>query len=616
MKLILRFLTRYARPYIPQYALGVGFIFATNYAVVRIPTLIGGALNVLEEAGPAGLADSRALALELMAWATALVVIRTLSRVLFFNPGREIEYRVGNDLFGHLLTLQRPFFVRHKVGELASIAANDTQSVRLLVGFAGLQVCNVAVAVPMHLFQMFRTDVVLTLWCVVPILVGGIYMRWTVQRFYSMVRHSLEVLARLSDRILETYAGLGCVRAHGAEDAAIERFEERNRAYLDLMMGIAAIRSFSMPVLAFSGLFATGLVLWVGGDRVIDDELAVGDLATFTALLMSLAATLMSLAWVLAAVSRGAVALQRVDGVLETSPDLPEVTDAEFRLRTPPRLELRGLTFTHAGADEPAIAGIDALVEPGHTLGIFGRTGCGKTTLIELLSRLHTPPEGSVLVDGHDVRAISIDALRQGMAVVPQDPFLFSTSLRDNVRLAGERTGHLLTEDARDTTVAKGGRPPAADAPPDADSVRDPRLDEVLAQASLEDDIASLPDGLSTVVGERGVMLSGGQRQRTALARALYRRPTLLLLDDVLSAVDQRTEARLVEAIRGLGGADAARATPTTVIVSHRTSVLEHADEILVLDHGRVVERGTHAQLLARGGFYADAHRHQTEEGA
>jgi ATP-binding cassette subfamily B protein len=182
---------------------------------------------------------------------------------------------------------------------------------------------------------------------------------------------------------------------------------------------------------------------------------------------------------------------------------------------------------------------------------------------------------------------------------------LFSTTVRDNVRLVGERTGHVLTEDARES----GARMPVPS--PDAEDAADPRLETVLGQASLEDDVASLPDGLDTVVGERGVMLSGGQRQRTALARALYRKPSLLLLDDVLSAVDQRTEARLVQAIRGLGEEGMA---PTTVIVSHRTSVLEHADEILVLDHGRVVERGTHAQLLAADGFYAAAHRHQTEE--
>lgn len=624
MKLILRFLVRYARRYLPHYAAGLAFIFLTNYAVVRIPTLIGDALNVIKDEGQQGLTGALDLSVELMLWASALVFIRTLSRILFFNPGRDVEFRVGNDLFGHLLTLQRPFFLRHKVGELASIATNDTQSVRLLVGFAGLQVCNVAVAVPMHLFQMFRTDPVLTAWCAVPLVIAGFYMRWTIQRFYTLVRHGLEVLALLSDRILETYAGVGCVRAHVAEQAAVERFEKRNQTYLDLLLGIAAIRAFSMPVLAFSGLLATGLVLWIGGERVIEGKLAVGHLATFTALLMSLAATLTSLAWVLAAVSRGGVALRRVHDLLDTPPDLPETTDEEFELDAPPRLEIHDLSFRYPGADEDALRGVDAVVEPGRTLGIFGRTGSGKTTLIEILGRVYTPPRNAVLIDGKDARSLPLSRLRAGMAVVPQDPFLFSTTLRDNIRFKGETTGHVMGEDARpvgrvfphlimpgsaEVEHAEPARVPSSE----RTAVADDRLESVLRSASLVDDIGQLPDGLDTIVGERGVMLSGGQRQRTALARALYRQPSILLLDDVLSAVDQRTEARLVEAIRGLGEHTESGPTPTTVIVSHRTSVLEHADEILVLEAGAVVERGTHAELIKRNGFYADAHRHQAE---
>jgi ATP-binding cassette subfamily B multidrug efflux pump len=586
---VLGFLYRYARSNIPQYLVGGLMLFATNYVVVRIPAIIGEALNVLEAGGAQALGSSRGLAIELVVLGLVVIVARTLSRVLFFNPGRDIEYRLGVDIFGHLLSLQRPFYMRHKVGELASIATNDTTAVRLLVGFAGLQVCNVAVAIPLHLYQMWSTDPVLTLWCLAPVGLGSLYMRYTVKRFFGMIRDSMQLLAKLSDRVLESYTGIGTVRAHAVEAAALERFEERNGEYLRLQLQVTSLRSFGMPVLGVAGMVAAAIVLWVGGQQVIDGELPVGSLATFTALLMSLVGILMALAWVLAAVSRGIVSLRRIQDVMLEPRNVPEVQD-EQPLVDPPRLELRGLSFTYPDDDEPALQDISATVEPGHTLGIFGKTGSGKTTLINLLARVHTPTPGTVLLDGHDATQLDLHALREAMAVVPQSPFLFSTTLRENVRLSEAN--------------------PWSDRGAEGE-VDDPRLREVLAAACLEEDVRQLPQGLATVVGERGVMLSGGQRQRASLARALYRARPVLLLDDVLSAVDQGTEVRLVQAIRNLRGGAITQHPPTTVIVSHRTSVLEHADEILVLDHGRVIERGTHAQLVARGGVYAETHQHQ-----
>jgi ATP-binding cassette subfamily B multidrug efflux pump len=583
VSLLFRFLTRYAKRNLPQYALGALMLVATNWVVVRIPAIIGDALNVLETEGPMALHESRSLALELVLLGVVVIFVRSLSRVLFFNPGRDVEYRLGLDLFGHLLGMQRPFYMRNKVGELVSVASNDTMAVRMLVGFAGLQVCNVAVAIPLHLWQMWITDPTLTLWCLVPVSLGAAYMRWTVGRFFAMVRDGMVMLARLSDRVLEAYSGIGTIRAHAAETAAMRRFEKHNQAYLDLQLRVARIRAFGMPILGFSGLFATGVVLWVGGNRVVEGHMQVGHMATFTALLMSMVATLTSLAWVLAAVGRGVVSLKRVDAVLRTPDDLPPAPE-QLDLHAPPRLELRDLRFTYPDDDEPALEGISAVVEPGRTLGIFGKTGSGKTTLVNLLTRVHTPPAGTVLIDEHDIIDVPLGELREAMAVVPQSPFLFSTSLRDNVRLGGDG---------------------------DDDEAR---LLEVLEAASLLDDVAQLPNGLDTVVGERGVMLSGGQRQRAALARALFRARPILVLDDVLSAVDQGTEAKMVQAIRNLRGGIGDAGAPTTVIVSHRTSVLEHADEILVLDGGRVVERGTHAQLVALGGEYADTHLHQGGE--
>jgi len=597
---VFRFLYRYGRQNIPQYLLGGLMLLATNWVVVRIPAIIGDALNVLEAGGAQALKESRDLAIELILLGLLVVVVRTLSRVLFFNPGRDIEYRLGVDIFGHLLHLQRPFYMRHKVGELASLATNDTTAVRLLVGFAGLQVCNVAVAIPLHLWQMWSTDPVLTLWCLAPVGLGSLYMRWTVVRFFGMIRESMQLLAKLSDRVLESYTGIGTVRAHAVEAAALERFEERNGEYLRLQLQITSLRSFGMPILGVAGMVATAIVLWVGGQQVIDGELPVGSLATFTALLASLVGILMALAWVLAAVGRGIISLRRIEEVLREPPGLPEVDDPTT-IVDPPRIELRELSFTYPDDDEPALVDVSATVEPGRTLGIFGKTGSGKTTLVNLLARVHTPPPGTVLLDGHDATRLDVHTLRESMAVVPQSPFLFSTTLRENVRLSAANPWS-------DQPAGAG----KGDAPDDA--ADDPRLREVLAAASLEEDVRQLPEGLLTVVGERGVMLSGGQRQRASLARALYRARPVLLLDDVLSAVDQGTEARLVQAIRNLRGGTLTEHPPTTVIVSHRTSVLEHADEILVLDHGRVIERGTHAELVARGGLYAQTHEHQGSE--
>jgi len=593
VKSVLRFLYRYARRNIPQYLLGGVMLFATNYVVVRIPAIIGDALNVLEAGGPRALRESQGMAVELVVLGLIVMVVRTLSRVLFFNPGREIEYRLGIDIFGHLLSLQRPFYMRHKVGELASIASNDTTAVRLLVGFAGLQVCNVVVAIPLHLYQMWSTDPTLTLWCLAPVTLGAVYMRWTVGRLFMMIRESMQLLARLSDRVLESYTGIGTVRAHAAEPATIARFEQRNEEYLRLQLRATAVRAFGMPVLAVAGMVATGIVLWVGGQAVLEGRMQVGSLATFAALLTSLVGILMALAWVLAAISRGVVSLARIEAVLDAPRDLPPVED-ELYLAAPPRLELKGLHFTYPDDDQPALRGVSVDVAPGQTLGIFGKTGSGKTTLINVLARVQTPPPGTVFIDGHDVTRVDLDALRQATAVVPQSPFLFSTTLRENIRLGEANPWASSTE----ATSADG----------------DARLREVLAAACLEEDIRQLPEGITTVVGERGVMLSGGQRQRASLARALYRTRPLLLLDDVLSAVDQGTEARLVQSIRNLRGGSLSEQAPTTIIVSHRTSVLEHADQILVLEHGEVVERGTHAQLVAQGGVYAETHLHQGTE--
>ena len=560
-------------------------LVVTNWVIVRIPKIIGDALTILEEQGSKALRDSRDLAVELMLLAGLVILVRTLSRVLFFNPGRDIEHRVRSDLFGHLLTLQRPYFMQTKVGELVSIASNDTTAVRLLMGFAGLQVLNVAVAIPLHLYQMFATDAVLTAWCLAPVTIGGLVMRSTVKRFFGMIRETMALLARLSDRVLESYSGIGTIRSHAVEAAAARRFEERNQEYLRLMLRVASIRAFGMPVLGFSGLVGTGIVLWVGGNRVLagrDAGRRPGN------------------------VHRAA----RLDGLDPHGPRLGARRDrsrvhfdASRRRRDADRARAargRGGARRHRAAAPRAAQ--SRLHVPGRPGGGAARgstqwSGPGRRWASSARPDRARPPSSTC---------------SRGSRRLPPAPCSWTgaTSRRWTSRRIGTcspscRRRRSCSRRACGKTCDWVGPIPGAlgrkPGPTQVSEETDPRVVEVLESAALSDDIGALPDGLATVVGERGVMLSGGQRQRAALARALYRQRPLLLLDDVLSAVDQGTEARMVEAIRGLRRGDAA-ITPTTVIVSHRTSVLEHADEILVLEDGKVVERGTHAELIAAGG--------------
>ncbi|RMG96660.1 MAG: ABC transporter ATP-binding protein [Deltaproteobacteria bacterium] len=573
-----RFYRGYVRRNVPSYVAGAVALVATNYAVVRIPKLAGEAVDLLGAGDRAAIAAARTTAWELVVLGVGIVLVRTLSRILFFNPARRVEYRVGVDVFAHLLAMPRTFLGRQNVGELVSLATNDATALRLLAGFASLQICNVAIAIPMHVVQMWRTHPQLTLACLVPVTLGALYMRHTIRRFYALVRRGMEFLARLSDRVLECYAGVGAIRVLGAERAALARFDERNDAYLDLQLRVASMRAFAMPVLGFSGLVGTAVVLWWGGRKVMAGELSVGDLVAFSALLLSLVSVLTSLAWVLASMSRGMASLRRIDALLG-EPEVDEQRGEALVLSAPPSLSVRDLTFAY-DETEPVLCGVSFDVPRGGTVGIVGSTGAGKTTLLSLIARVLEPPERTIFVDGRDVKSVRLADWRRAVAYVPQQPFLFSATIRDNILF---------------------GLPPEVD-PASPEAAR--RLDRVIRLAALEDDLAAMPEGLDTVVGERGIMLSGGQRQRIALARALVRNAPILLLDDVLSAVDQGTEARLVEAIAGLHGASTAEA-PTTVVVSHRTSVLEHADHIVVLDGGRVVEAGSHDELVRAGGLYA-----------
>ncbi len=571
-----RVLADYAWPHRWSYLLGTVCLLATNALTVAIPVEIGESVDTLNQGDAIG-----PHALAIAAMGVAIIVVRALSRVLFFNPGRDIEYQIRRDLFQRLLRLQPSFYAGQKTGDIVSRASNDITIARALIGFGSLQVVNTVFAVGLSGWKMVQISWVLTVAALAPVVLGLAVVQIGIGRMFSLQRQNQQELGVLSDHVLSSFQGIATIQSFVAESALQARFAEKNRQWFSTGMKLAAVRSIFLPLLGLAGGLGVFAILWVGGPRTGSGELTVGQLAAMTALLGTLVPPLRGLGWLLSVVQRGKASLERIFELLDAPVDRPE---GEGGLRLPvgrgPAIRLEHLDFAFPDApDRAVLRELTVEIPAGATVGLFGRTGSGRSTLLKVLARLYNPPAGTVFVDGHDLRSLDLDAWRERLAMVPQRPFLFSDNIAANVSL---------------------------DASPDP-----ARVDEAVALAALRPDLAALPRGLETVVGERGILLSGGQRQRVALARALYRRPDVVLLDDVLSAVDHETEATLVDALRGVSRREH---PPTTLIASHRLSALRHADLILVFDQGRIVDRGRHADLIAREGPYRDAWELQRED--
>ena len=561
-----------------SYLLGAVFLWVTNWLTVSIPGQIGYAIDGLRSGQSIG-----RYAAMIAVMGLAIIVVRSLSRILIFNPGRHLEYELRRDLFDRLLRLQPSFYASHKRGDIVSRAANDITWVRTLVGYGGLQIVNVTLAVVLTIWKMTELSPKLTVLVLLPILVGMAAVQWAIRRLFWLSRENQQQLGEISEHVLGSLQGVAAIQGFVAEDAFVDRFEERNRKWLSTGMKLAVIRAGALPLLVLAGGVAMFALIAVGGPLVFSGALTVGELAAFTALLTVFLPPLRSLGWMLSVIQRGRAALERIFELMNAPVDRPEGENGEVPdAHRGPEIEFRGLDFAYP--DEPerlVIEDFSATIEAGSVVGIFGRTGAGKSTLLRLVARLYNPSAQSIFIDGTDLVALDLDHWRGRLAVAPQRPFLFSDSIASNIGL-DEAADHAL-------------------------------IVEAVGKAALDGDLESLPDGMETVVGERGIMLSGGQRQRVAFARALHRRGDVLILDDVLSAVDHETEARLVETVAALTRRPEA---PTVFIASHRLSALRHCDTVLVLDHGRLIEKGTHRELIDRPGVYRDTWRIQSQRAA
>lgn len=550
----------------PSYGLGVLLLGVYQYGQYWFDTHLSRAIDFAVHGRGR---EAQEIGFALMGVAVLALGIRVLSRVAVFNAGRIAEYEIRQAL---LLKLQQlgPSFYRHvSTGDIMSRATNDLAQVRLLLGFAVLNAANTAFALTSALAVMVHISVRLTLSSMAALPVMFLVMWGFARAMFRMQRENQEAIGDMSAAVQSSISGVRIVRSFALEEEEVGRFAKTNDAYLEKALDLARLRGSMFPVMQAITAVGTIVVLWYGGHLLLSDDISAGNLLAFFRALSRLTWPLISLGFMTSMIQRGRASFVRLAEVFEARPDIVDGPVAPPKA-VQGRLSVRGLHFAHG--ERSILDDVTFDVEPGKLLAIVGRTGSGKSTLASLLPRLQPTPRGSVFIDGVDVCDLPLPFVRKTIGYAQQSAFLFSTTVGRNIAFC------LDDPDGVEATTAMRA------------AARD---------AQIADEMERLPDGYETVVGERGVQLSGGQKQRVALARALLSDPRVLVLDDPLSAVDSRTERAILDVI------ERQRARRSVLLITHRVAAAARCDEVLVLDAGRVVERGTHEELIKKGGLYA-----------
>jgi ATP-binding cassette subfamily B multidrug efflux pump len=571
----LRRLFHYFGLHKPALTLGALCVAASAAFSLMKPLIVGNAVNELAKAVTRGALIRYGLLLVGAAAFEGLFLF--LQRRIIIGVSRHIEYEMRNDFYDHLQSLPVAYYQEQRTGDLISRATNDLSAVRMLIGPAVMHALSSLIVVIGAFVMMLRIsrDMALLSLTSVPVII--FMVQHFGQRIHVKFKAVQDYFGDISARVQENLAGVRVVRAFGRERAEAKTFADMNREYVGRNRALIRLTATFYPGLhAMIGLMF-GVIFYVGSRKMIHGQMLIGSFVAFQLYLGRMVWPLIALGWVTNLFQRGMASMVRLHEVWSVEPEV--LTTAGQRVVAPVRgeIEIRHLTFAYAGTNRPTLRDINLHVLPGETVGIVGRTGSGKSTLLALIMRTFEPPPGTIFIDGRPIESFPPTQLRQWIGAVPQETFLFSESIAENIRF-GRR-------DATSEEVSESAR-----------------------MAGLTSDVGSFPQGLETLIGERGITLSGGQKQRTAIARALVRDPAILILDDALSAVDTSTEEQILRALREI------RKGRTALIVSHRVSSVKDAGNIIVIDDGRIVERGTHDALLARDGYYANLYRRQTLE--
>jgi ATP-binding cassette subfamily B multidrug efflux pump len=580
MQQLLRLLP-FVRPYRLGIAAGLLCVVAANAAGVAVPWLVGRAIDTL--------AQPDAALRTFVHYAAAIVLATALAgaarfamRLLLNGYSRRIETDLRDAFLDQLLRLDAAFYGATRTGDLMSRATNDTQAVRMAIGPGIMYLVNTLVTSVFVLAMMFYYSPRLTLVSIVPLLLLAPVMQYFGRVIHRRFERIQEHYGVLSTMVQENLSGVRIVRAYTGEAAQEQEFDALSAEYLERNMALARTSAVFQPLLTLLTGLGTLAILGYGGLEVMAGRMSAGDFVAFLFYLGMLAWPMMALGWVINLFQRGAASMGRIARILDTPPAIADpASPARIAIRG--GIEFRGVGFRYPGTERDVLRDVSFRIEPGETVALVGPTGAGKSTILALLARRYDPTDGEILIDGTALRDIPLATLRGALGIVPQDAFVFSDTIAANLAFGLPPSG-----DGADTAagVSADGRP-------------DPRIERAARVARLADTITAFPHGYGTRLGERGVTLSGGQRQRATLARALARDPRILVLDDALSAVDTHTEKAILDGLRYELDAR------TALIVSHRVSAVMDAEQILVLDDGRIVERGRHDELVARGGLYA-----------